>query len=94
MKAIPYYPLKADIWSLGVVLSSMFNGIMPFNPRDRDLVNKMMSRKMKVKMEKMNLLSIDASTLLFNAIDPDPSTRFDIYQLAASPWLAPMQMTK
>ncbi|KAG5675676.1 hypothetical protein PVAND_005562 [Polypedilum vanderplanki] len=91
LKGIPYYPLKADIWSLGVVLSCMLYGVMPFAPEDSNLLDKMLKREMNVREEYVKIVPKDCHDIIDYTIDPNPNNRYDIEQIAALPWLTQLE---
>lgn len=87
LQTVAYFPLKADIWSLGVVLSIMINGIMPFRENDPSLVEKMKASDFQVNKKIMAKISQDLRNLLFNMLNPKPSMRYNIRQVANSKWM-------
>lgn len=86
--AKPYKPMPADIWSMGVVLSFMVFGILPFSGTNyAQFIRSQQEKRFCIKPEIIEILSSGCLEVLnkcfiFSA-DSRP-TVFDLFQL---PWL-------
>jgi 5'-AMP-activated protein kinase catalytic alpha subunit len=78
-----YTPLKADIWSSGVILYAMLWGFLPFeDPNTTELYRKILSWDYELPI----FLSIDATDLLRKTLNIDPVKRFSVAQIRKHHW--------
>ncbi|XP_058448271.1 testis-specific serine/threonine-protein kinase 1-like [Malaya genurostris] len=83
----PYQPKAADLWSLGVVLFIMLNGIMPFDEKNlKKLVRCQLGRQFQFLPEVEKVISLDAIRMVRNLLDPDPVDRININEVMRERW--------
>ncbi|KAG5675547.1 hypothetical protein PVAND_005443 [Polypedilum vanderplanki] len=84
----PYNPMIADIWSLGVVLSIMLYGTMPFDDTNtRKLLRDQKMRRISINVDIRNKLSEECLQVHSLCLEPNASQRLNINQLLALPWM-------
>lgn len=84
----PYDPLKSDIWSLGVILCIMLNGLMPFD--DRNIAKLLKDQKQRLYQTNINImvkLSTECKSVIQICLEPNPKLRYDSQQLNDVKWL-------
>ncbi|KAJ8672971.1 hypothetical protein QAD02_004232 [Eretmocerus hayati] len=85
---IPYNPKLADVWSLGVILFIMLNGLMPFNDKHlhkllKDQWNKNWAFRTKVR----DILSPSAKMIVKQILEPDITLRLTVDRILAHDWI-------
>lgn len=89
LKAVPYNPKVADVWSLGIILYVMLNRGIPFdNPNTRHLYQLQVNRKWRFRTKIAPLLSEKLKLLMNNLLEPDVTRRYKIDQVVYSDWIA------
>ncbi|XP_066582015.1 testis-specific serine/threonine-protein kinase 3-like [Prorops nasuta] len=89
LRAMPYNPKKADIWSLGVILYIILNRRMPFNDTNMKLLyEQQIGRKWKFRRKIVENLSMNVKKLVASLLEPDLIKRARILQILDSDWLA------
>lgn len=83
LSKLKYDPLKADIWSLGIVLFAMLAGYLPFDDEDTDFLYQ---KIIEGRFIMPGSVSLDAADLLSKIIQTDPSTRITIAEIKKHPW--------
>jgi serine kinase len=84
----PYDPLKADIWSLGVILFIMLNAVMPFDDTKlRKLMADQKSRNYAFRDIVVDKLTIECINTVRLLLEPEPEKRCSIDQVLQSKWL-------
>lgn len=79
-----YDAVKADVWSLGVVLFVMITGYLPFEDNSFvSLAEKIMNDPLEIPDE----VSEAARDLLTLMLQKDPSKRLSLEQVSTHPWL-------
>ena len=78
-----YKPLKADIWSCGIILYAMVCGTLPFEDKHtKALYKKILAGDFKIP----NYLSIDIRDLLRGILTTNPETRLSIDEIRSHRW--------
>ncbi|XP_012144742.1 testis-specific serine/threonine-protein kinase 6 isoform X3 [Megachile rotundata] len=89
LRASPYNPKIADIWSLGVILYILLNKAMPFDDTDiKSLYEQQTNRKWKFRSKVINSLSDHVKKLVTHLLEPNPHKRWKLNQIINSDWIA------
>lgn len=99
-KEIPYLPLPADIWALGVVLYQMLCRSFPFNTIQSQKMLKLqknidfeftrkspLSRDGRKKAPKQPPLTEEVKHLIRMMFNPDPIARWTWNEISRHPWI-------
>jgi 5'-AMP-activated protein kinase catalytic alpha subunit len=79
----PYYGLKVDIWSCGVILYAMICGHLPFEEKNNDLLYK---KIIAGKFSFPSFVSEHAQDLIRKLLTVNPAKRLVIEAIIAHPW--------
>jgi serine kinase len=89
LKAVPYNPMLADCWSMGVVLYVMVNNALPFEDSD---LNKMLtcqlSRRWSYNLKVEKGLSAAVKDLINILLDPNVTVRLSTSKVLRHQWLS------
>ncbi|XP_033365261.1 testis-specific serine/threonine-protein kinase 1-like [Bombus vosnesenskii] len=89
LRASPYNPKIADLWSLGVILYILLNKSMPFDDTDiKRLYEQQTNRKWKFRSKIAETLSEQVKKLVTRLLEPDVSKRWKLDQTLHSEWIA------
>ncbi len=83
------YGLKADIWSLGVVLHLILSSSFPFYHKDIVQIKKL-TVQAELDLEKdsyLSKMSAEAKNLIEGMLTKDPKKRLSIQQVLSHPWM-------
>lgn len=86
-KEKPYDPMKADIWSIGVILFQMITNKYPFNFENLQTMVDLQKRH-NLDFSCAPEASADVKDLIHQILNPDPSARLTIIGIETHPWLA------
>lgn len=82
------YDLKADVWSLGVLLFSLLSCSMPFQGQsDRQLMRKVAKGQLDFSRGMWVAVSDEAKDLIRAMLSVDPETRLSMDEVVSHPWL-------
>lgn len=82
------YDLKADMWSLGIILHALLCGAFPFSAPTEAYITGMIKRGvLRLNTKEWNGLSSDARGLVLSMLCVDPAQRASIAAVSAHPWL-------
>lgn len=85
---IDYFPKKADVWSMGIILIIMLYGQMPFSDSNmRKLREDQQSRRMNVDQNITKALSPECKEVIFACLTPDVDYRPSIDDIYNMKWL-------
>lgn len=94
LKAVPYNPMLADCWSMGVVLYVMVNNALPFEDSD---LNKMLtcqlSRRWSYNPKVEKQLSAQVKDLINSLLEPNVALRLSTGKTLRHQWLAGVENT-
>lgn len=83
---VPYFPKKANIWSMGVMLIVMLYGAMPFK-KTKKLIEDKRNRHMQIDPEITKILSSECRDVIYTCLTPDADLRPNIEQVYNMKWL-------
>ena len=81
---IPFDAIRADCWSIGVVLFVLVNNRLPFTDKD---IERQYRKQMKKDYTFDRKLSNDCEDVIINLLEPDIKLRYSMTQLLIHPWL-------
>lgn len=88
VSGIPYDPMKADVWSLGIILFIILNGVMPFDDTNlKKLVEDQTKKNYKMKDSIEAKLSSECKKVMVKSLEPDTNARWRITDVINSKWL-------
>jgi len=79
----PYYGVKVDIWSSGVILYAMICGYLPFEDKNNDLLYRKITEG---KFSFPSFVSESAKDLIRKILNVHPEKRFKFAEIVAHPW--------
>lgn len=84
-----YYPMYADIWSLGVCLFAMITRTFPFKMQmsQRSFFKAQTARRWRFPRSMISKLSEEIKDLVYHMLDPEPERRITIVGVLSHPWL-------
>ncbi|CAK9826788.1 Testis-specific serine/threonine-protein kinase 1 [Anthophora retusa] len=89
LRASPYNPKIADVWSLGVILYILLNKSMPFDDTDiKRLYEQQTSRRWRFRSKIVDTLSDQVKRLMTHLLEPDVSKRWRLEQIINGEWIA------
>lgn len=85
-----HYDMKADTWSLGIMLYKLLSGRFPFNSEnDLELKNKILYEEICLDdKECWQAVSDDAKDLLLHLMDREPGSRYTVQEAMDHWWFA------
>lgn len=83
LSKLKYDPLKADIWSLGIVFFAMLAGYLPFDDENTDILYQ---KIIEGKFVMPGSISVDAADLLSRIIQTNPSKRLTLREIKNHSW--------
>ncbi|XP_014209025.1 testis-specific serine/threonine-protein kinase 3 [Copidosoma floridanum] len=84
----PYNPKMADVWSLGVILFIMLNGVMPFNDKHlAKLLKDQQSRNWAFQPKVRESVSGLAVAMVKLLLEPDVTLRLTVDRVMGHDWL-------
>ncbi|KXJ77079.1 testis-specific serine/threonine-protein kinase 6-like [Aedes albopictus] len=85
---MPYNPMRADVWSLGIILFVMLNAAMPFDDRNlKKLVEDHRNRNYGFDELVDKQLTLAAKHTVFELLNPEPTERIELDQLTKLGWI-------
>ncbi|KAM4675773.1 testis-specific serine/threonine-protein kinase 3-like [Discoglossus pictus] len=84
LQGSPYDAIKADIWSLGIILYVMVTGFMPYD--DSDLIKLLEYQKRTVEFPSSVKISDSCRDLISSMLNIDPNERPDVHHILKHPW--------
>lgn len=85
---IPYNPKLADVWSLGVILFIMLNGIMPFNDKHLyKLLKAQWNKNWEFQPKVKDIVSPSAKNIVKQILEPDITLRLTVNRILAHDWV-------
>lgn len=88
IKGTPYLPTKADVWSMGIILSVMLFGTMPFDDSNLTRLREhQMSRKMNLDSSISAKLSKDCKDVMSECLTPNSEDRPSAENVYKMKWL-------
>ncbi|XP_070509345.1 testis-specific serine/threonine-protein kinase 1-like [Chironomus tepperi] len=84
----PYDIMKVDVWALGIILSIIINGRMPFDDSNiAKLIKDQKQRAYNTNSEVMKKISSECKFIIYKCLEPDPNLRWSSSELLKAPWL-------
>ena len=82
------YGVKADMWSIGVLIYIMMSGYLPFNGKTTELVfEKIKSGKFSFEHAEFNSVSDEGKDLIRKLLQVDQKKRLSAKELLAHDWI-------
>ena len=84
LSEIPFDAIRADCWSIGVVLFVLVNNRLPFSTKSG---SRQYRKQMKKEYSFNRPLSRECMDLIANLLEPDIKSRYTMSQVLNHPWL-------
>ena len=82
------YGIKADMWSIGVLLYIMMSGYLPFNGKTTEKVfERIRVGKVNFDHLEFNSVSKEGKELICKLLVVDPRKRISAFELIFDPWV-------
>lgn len=82
------YGVKADMWSIGVLLYIMMSGYLPFNGKTTEKVfERIRTGKVNFDHVEFNSVSKEGKDLICKLLVVDPKKRISALDLLSDPWI-------
>jgi serine/threonine protein kinase len=83
-----YYSYKADIWSIGVILFELLNGITPFHARNRaEFEGKVQECCYSLKDSTIPFMTLEAVSFLSQCLQQNEESRKCVTELIDHPYI-------
>ena len=85
---LPNNPLKADIYSLGVILFAMLNATFPFNFSNlKELIEDQKRNRLVMRASILHKISVECQVAVHILLEPDANLRRSCDKLLELDWL-------
>jgi len=82
------YGVKADMWSIGVLLYIMMSGYLPFNGKTTEKVfERIKTGKVNFDHVEFNSVSKEGKDLIMKLLVVNPKNRYSALDLLNDPWI-------
>ena len=87
LQHLPYNPLIADIWSLGICFFTLLNDTLPFNEEDDFIMlDKQLSKNWSFRPNIENKLSVKIKDIIQQMLEPNTELRLNSQTLIDNQW--------